>query len=425
MKIKVIAIVHFAPKSNINDTEAIDLGNGEFTRFYDSFQLWFYALGYNLLERYSKEMQFEIWEPDDKITEILIKKNDNGLVYKLFPGNYENVYTLTGIKKRLNSELILDSLEGEIINNEELILFFRGTKEYINNKIVNRYSGKVSFVGMFSVDVSRHFKIDQFFKYPFGITYYYFQSLLPYKKYLKKVKNIVPSTQNDIRDIPFFRKLNVFYRDYCSAWGIDIEFWNRNNNLNRSAIRKKYALNDKEKVLLISSRIVSEKQVKEMILALSNFKNEKFQLIVTGRIVDSHYSKEVLELVNNLLPDKVIFTGYVTDDSLREIYFIADLMLSFSISEGGPFSIFQAYLMEVPVIQSSVGIAGEMALQYNISRLVDPNSQDEFSDALSDYFNGKTPKILEHKIAKNYFNWSNVAKYYHDVFQTVANNKLK
>ena len=423
MKIKVIAIVHFAPKSNGKDPEAIDLGNGKFTRFYDSFQLWFYALGYNLMERYSKDLVFEIWEPDDKITEILTKKSDNNLVYKLFPGNIENVSKLTGIKKQLNSKLIFDSLENELKNNPNLVLFFRGTNEYILNKIVKKYFNKAPFVGMFSVNVSGQFIVRQFFRqHPFKMAYYYFNSLLPFKKHLIKVQNIVPSTQNDIKAIPFFKKLNIYYREHCSAWGIDVDFWSRNHNLDQSLIKEKFTIKPGEKVFLISSRIVQEKQVKEMLIALSKFEKENFRVIITGRNDGSKYSNEVKKIIDTYLSEKIIFTGYVTDEVLREIYFITDVMLSFSKSEGGPFSIFQAYLMEVPVIQSSVGIAGEIALQYSISRLVSPNSTDEFSGALSDFFKGKIPTILEREIAEKYFTWNSVAEYYFNVFQSVSKN---
>jgi glycosyltransferase involved in cell wall biosynthesis len=163
--------------------------------------------------------------------------------------------------------------------------------------------------------------------------------------------------------------------------------------------------------------------MKEIIQVLAKFKSEKFHLFITGSINKNHYVNEVIELTQKMLPGKVSMTGYVTNEELREIYSISDLMLSYSISEGGPFSIFQAYLMEVPVIQSSVGIASEMALQYKVSRLVDPFHHIELEKAISDYFLGVIPSTLERGIAENYFSWNRIAKYYFEIFSLSYNRK--
>lgn len=415
MKLKVIAIPHLTPAMNIGISDKISLENGKVTRFNDSNQFWFYALGSQLMNRYASELAFEIWQPDTNIQEIITKEYDNGLVYKLMPAAVNKEFTLSGTKNRLFSQLIVDSIETEINKTKNLVLFFRGTREYLLNKIVNRYYGRVPFVGMFSIQISNELIIDQFRTKPFHEIYHYFFGLWPYKRFLEKVKNIVPSTQNDLRANPFFKKLNIFYREDFASWGINAEFWKRIENT--EGVKEKYGIKQDDKVVLISSRIVEEKQVKEMIAALGNFRNEKFHLIITGSIKKNQYVNKVVALTQNLLPEKVTMTGYITDEELREIYSISDLMLSYSISEGGPFSIFQAYLMEVPIIQSSVGTAGEIALQYNASKLVSADKPEELKGALADYFAGIIPRTLERSIAVNYFSWNRISKYYFELFK--------
>lgn len=418
MKIKVIAIPHLEPMMNVGNSEKITLTDGKSTRFNDSNQFWFYALGSYLMDQYSSELDFEIWQPDTQIAETITKKYRNGLVYKLIPGSYKNKYTLTGIKKRLFSQKILDAIETEIINQQKLVLFFRGTREFILERIVSRYYKKVPFVAMFSVQINNLLIIEQFYKNPLIEGYYYLFGLLPYKRFLRKVENFVPSTQDDIRSNPFFKKLNVFYRENLSSWGIDTDFWKRRNN--SAEFKEKYNIKKDDRVLLISSRIVEEKQVKEMISALGNFSDYHFKLFVTGNISNNLYVNETVELAKNLLKEKVVFTGYVSDEELRDLYTITDLMLSYSISEGGPFSIFQAYLMEIPVIQSSVGIASEMARKFNVSSLADPFNNQELIAVLQQYFAGNIPKTLDRRIAVNYFNWTKVTSYYLEVFRQTA-----
>lgn len=418
MKLKVIAIPHLSPFLNVGNSEKISMKNGKTTRFNDSNQFWFYALGTHLMDQFASELAFEIWQPDTNIHKVITRKYDNGLVYKLMPATVNKIFTLTGTKSRLFSKEIVDSIDTEIKTNKNLVLFFRGTREYLLNKIVNRYYGRVPFVGMFSIQISDQLIIDQFCTHPFKEIYHYFFGLRLYKKFLIKVKNIVPSTQNDLKANPFFNKLNVYYREDIASWGIDYDFWKRIEKT--EGVKEKYGIKKDEKVLLISSRIVEEKQVKEMIEALGSFRNKKFHLLMTGSVKKNQYVNHVVALIQSLLPGKVTMTGYITDEELREIYCISDLMLSFSISEGGPFSIFQAYLMEVPVIQSSVGTASEIALQYNVSKLVDPLKSEEFKNALEGYFGGNVPKTLKRKVAVNYFNWQKIAKYYLDVFNTLT-----
>lgn len=414
MKLKVIAIPHLTPAMNVGISDKISLENGKVTRFNDSNQFWFYALGSYLMDHFEKELEFEIWQPDTNVYETITRKYENGLVYKLMPAAVDKEFTLTGIKNRLFSREILDSIETEINRNQNLVLFFRGTSEYMLNKIVNRYYGRVPFVGMFSIQISNELIIDQFWTNPLQEIYHYFFGLRPYKRFLKKVKNIVPSTQNDLKANPFFEKLNIFYREDFASWGIDTEFWKRVENT--EGVKEKHGIKKEEKIILISSRLVEEKQVKEMIEVLGNFRNEKFHLIITGSIKKNQYVDHLVALAQSLLPGKVTMTGYITDEELREIYSITDLMLSYSISEGGPFSIFQAYLMEVPVIQSSVGIAGEIALQYNVSKLVSPFNPEELKIALEEYFSGNIPKTLGRSTAVNYFSWKMIAKYYFGAF---------
>jgi glycosyltransferase involved in cell wall biosynthesis len=418
-KLKVIAIPHLVPSMNVGNSEIISITESKFTRFNDSNQFWFYSLGNHLMNQFEAELDFEIWQPDTNVHETLIRKYDNGLVYKLIPATFEKEFTLTETKKRLFSHIILNSIESEIIKNKNIVLFFRGTREHLLNKIVNRYYGRVPFVGMFSIQIIDQFKIDHFWTNPFHEIYYYFFGFRPYKKFLKKVNNIVPSTQNDLKSNPFFKKLNVFYRDDFASWGINTDFWIRIENTTN--FKKRYGIKKDEKVILISSRIVEEKQVIEMIEALGNFKNENFHLIITGNLSKNKYVDQVVSLTQSLLPGKVTMTGYISDGELREVYSISDLMLSYSISEGGPFSIFQAYLMEVPVIQSSVGIAGEMALLYQISKLVDPFEPSELKNALVEYFAGIVPKPLERSIAENFFRWNRIAEYYLNIFLKINN----
>jgi len=423
MKKKIISIVHFSPNLTFSNSEVIKLDDRKFTRFNDSLQFWFFALGTKFMDKYSDEFDYEIWQPDININKKITKRYKNGIIYTLFPAVHKSVFENYRIRKRLYSSTLIQEIENQISQNNELLLLFRGTKEYLTNFIVNRFYKKISFVGHFTILISHNLNTKRLGNNILKVNYFKYRIVQPYKKFLKKVHNLVPATQNDIHSNHFFNDLNVYYRENCSSLGMDTNLWK--SSPNKNIIKEKFGLDKSEKVFLISSRIVKEKQIKEIIVALSSFKAHPFRLFITGSTAKNKYFEEVNDLAHKLLDGKVRFTGFVSDEELRDLFKIADLFLSFSVQEGGPQTIYQAYLMEIPVIQSAVGIAGEVAQRYNISRLVDPKSIIELKEAFSDYFDGKIPQILDRETAVQYFGWSHIIDYWYQVFSTVFDSSKK
>ncbi len=413
MKIKIIIIVHYSPYLSVGCTEKIKLTAGKLTAFNDTPQFWFFILGKQLMDIYSDEFNVEIWQPDINIKKVLKKEYNNGLVYYLFPAKLVNELTLTGIKKRLFSKELVNSIKSEYTKGNNLILHFRGTQEYMTRYIINKYYDKIPLLGQFTINVTQRFKEIKKIKNPLKYLYFQYNQIILYKRLLNKIKNIAPGTQNDLRNNEFFKNLNIFYRGNFNNFGYDINIW-KPNNTNVDKTKLKYKIKSNEKVILLSSRLVKEKQVKEIIEILMNIKNP-FCCIITGS-TNSAYAKELKDLSHKIIHNRVIFTEFVDDSELIELYNIADLFISYSKQEAGPGSVIQTYLMGVPVIQSSVGIANEIAQKYKISRVVDPENKEELKEAIEDFFNGNIPKILDRKVVESLFSWENIIKYYHNIY---------
>lgn len=423
MKIKIIILVHFPPKLNFTNAGKIKLPNGEETCFNNDNQYWFFTLGNQMMNRYSTKLIVEIWQPEPKTKEILVKSFNNGLVYKLFPAEYCNEFTITGIKKRLFSKRIMKELEKEC-TNKNTILHFRATTEYLTSKIVKTFYKKIILLGQFSINITNHFQINNHAlikKY-----YLLYRDLKPYKRFLLKVNNIIPGTQNDLRSELFFNRLNVFYRDNCANLGLDTEFWS-SKKINIQRIKDRLGFDNNTKLLLLSSRLVKEKKIDTIIIALSKATIKMpYKLIITGSN-DSYYGQKIKLLADNLLPNKVIFTGFLAENELRNYYAIADLLISNSLMEAGPFSVYQALLMGLPVIQTRVGIGAEVATKFKVTSIISPNhetNERELLDNINDYFRGIIPKTMNMIDAKKYFGWDTIAKYYLNVYTSLVSSKI-
>ncbi|MCD4698892.1 MAG: glycosyltransferase [Bacteroidales bacterium] len=412
MKVKVIILIHFPPHLDFTSAVKFRLPNGEETCFNNDRQYWFYTLGNQMMNQFSDKLEIEIWQPEPKTKRILKKRFDNGLVYKLFPAEYVNEITITGRKKRLFSKRIIQKLKSESVNRN-LILHFRATNEYLTKKIVNIFFNKIILLGQLSINVTYKFNIQNNFFVK--SLYLYYRNLQPYKKFLRKIYNIIPGTKTDIKKEAFFNNLNVFYRDECANFGLDTDFWDK-NKLDILQFKKNKKNN---KFLLVSSPLNEGKRIDNIITALSRIKTKNpYKLVITGSYNNS-YGQNIKSLTDKLIPNKAIFTGFISEEELRKYYAISDLFISNSQQEAGPFSVYQAYLMQVPVIQTKVGIGGEVGESFNVSKLITSDqdkNEDELEQALTDYFNGNIPKIMDRTDSERYFGWNSVANYYFKIY---------
>lgn len=105
--------------------------------------------------------------------------------------------------------------------------------------------------------------------------------------------------------------------------------------------------------LLTASRLEKEKDIKTIIKALK-YLGDNYGLVVVG---DGGYMKRLKKLTDRLnLSDRVIFEGYQTD--VNKYYNSCDIYVSASLFEGYGLSILQAYLSNMKIVTTDVGIVG-------------------------------------------------------------------
>lgn len=148
---------------------------------------------------------------------------------------------------------------------------------------------------------------------------------------------------------------------------IDIERFSKDiSKEEKDKIRKKYNINNDDKVLLFTGRIIPEKGVKELIQALKNVKYEHYKLLILGSALNEFKTKTEYqeEIENNvkLLSNKIIFTGFVKYEEINKFYSIANIsVLPSAWNDPAPLTIIESLVCGLPIITTNSGGIPEYA----------------------------------------------------------------
>ena len=108
---------------------------------------------------------------------------------------------------------------------------------------------------------------------------------------------------------------------------VDIEKFSYNLD-KRRIYRKKYNINDNDFVFMFSGRITDDKGVFELISAFNHLNNNNIKLLIVGSTwFGSNKLSDYQKKLNNLSYDNVIFTGYITNDEMPNIYSMSDCVV--------------------------------------------------------------------------------------------------
>jgi len=129
-------------------------------------------------------------------------------------------------------------------------------------------------------------------------------------------------------------------------------------NFNKSEFRNKFALPD-EKIVLFVGRLVHEKGVQTLINAMPKVLarvNSKFVIVGDGGMKDF-----LMGQVRNMrLAHKILFTGFLDDESLRHLYRCADVCVVPSFYEPFGITALEAMAAKTPVVVSDTGGLSEI-----------------------------------------------------------------
>ena len=125
-------------------------------------------------------------------------------------------------------------------------------------------------------------------------------------------------------------------------------------------LRKELKINEDDKVIIFTGRLIKEKGIQELISALKNINNPKIKLLVIGSStfnmkVKTQFEEDLYNSINDF-KDRIIFTGFVNYENIYKYYKIADLAVIPSIwDDPAPLTIIESLTCGLPIITTNSG----------------------------------------------------------------------
>jgi len=209
--------------------------------------------------------------------------------------------------------------------------------------------------------------------------------------------------------------------------GVDAEAYAKIGNDDLSRFRSKFALPE-EKIVLFVGRLVHEKGVHVLVNAVSRVLekvNAKFIIVGNG------YMKEQLSnIVKNMgFAHKVMFTGFVDDETLRKLQQCANVSVVPSLFE--PFGIvaLEAMAAKSPVVVSDTGGLSEIVEHGVTGVKVYPDNPDSLAwgitKVLLDEAYANWIKTDAYKKIHEKYDWDRIAQQTKAIYDTVLNEYSK
>ncbi len=205
--------------------------------------------------------------------------------------------------------------------------------------------------------------------------------------------------------------------------GVNVHAFDRYRGEDLSLFRNMYAADD-EKLVFSVGRMVHEKGFHVLVSAaakaLKTHPELKFVVAGKGEKLDE-LRNQVWELG---IEEKMMFTGYVDEDTKNRLYLVSDLAVFPSLYE--PFGIvaLEAMAAGCPVVVSGVGGLGEIVTNEVHGLVVPPGDADALASAIVRAVEnpGEAKRWAEnaHRMVEESYDWLAIARKTLEVYQRVV-----
>ena len=187
---------------------------------------------------------------------------------------------------------------------------------------------------------------------------------LPQKIYSKFMINQAVKKSDVILSVSEFSKQEIIKYTNTNK-NIEIIY----NGIEESWMDKNVSFDEKENYILYVGNVKPHKNLVRALKAFSLLKDNNIKFKIVGK-KDGFITKDIeIDKIAKNLEDRVEFTGYVSDDELKELYKKAKIFLFPSLYEGFGIPPLEAIASGTPVISSNVAslpeVCGDSAYYVN------------------------------------------------------------
>ena len=424
---KIISIMPGGPTYHFSPNEKPEIcwekQDGNFVGFWP--REWLDLLGEAILKQ-TNRYEWEVWQPDYRADKIYSKTLETGVTHRLFPAEVKVYRPGIIAQKGIFSKAMTSCLKK------------------IENNIVIMLYGTYGFRVQFYVEILRilgsqrnfpiFFRGGGMFKSPLG-EFLEIHRPLTYLDLIVdhiRLKNFLRNAGVDVISEQSQSALKEVRRVYEGrierlTMGCDFDFWvpATSNDVKR-LIRKKLNISQGKKIFFASGNFIPRKQLDRLLEVFKAIKDrDDFFLIIAGH-GDETYTNWYLSLAEPLVrKGKAILHPYVTGEQLRDLYWASDLYVSVATDEGGPVSVMKAMACGLPVLSTPVGETADRMKKHGVGKFVPIKNYRKWIETIIEILVGNLPNPLALKVARDAYDWPNVAKRFVRVYDDLISAYYK
>lgn len=237
------------------------------------------------------------------------------------------------------------------------------------------------------------------------------------KKSMGRVRNFLVQKDNPTA-LEKIKQTYPHLRIYHFQMGQDLEFWNRVTT--KSEARKALGIPEKPFVIVMSQRLVPEYQIDRFIEVVAGINTEReFICYITGhgtRQYEEYLSRMV---ANHGLRDKIVFTGFVTDEELRSYFIAADLFATLPKLFAGSGGALKCMALETPILHVTLGSTYELLKEHNAGEYLDPTNYQDWAVKLRELINGRQVRTIPREVIENILGWKRTANDFNEAIKSL------
>lgn len=413
-KIKIINIIQHCPpyewyKNNKPDIHW-DSEDGKWVGIWDHDIAA--QIGVAVTKRTS-EFEYEVWHPDHHAKRIYEHTFENGIKHIHFPAEY--FYKWYGLKRiqQIRSKALFEQLYKEADNN--IIIHLNSIFDNISKQVLNKFP-KVPKVINFHNKITS-IPIQQMFTFRRNILANFYYLHLHF--ILKKNRSIY-YTYNNSR---YIDKLRIYPQIGIKRSFTAINF-DDYTIASRNLAKQKLNIPADTYVFTLSSRFDPIKQIDRIIsifCEIEKIKDYNFKLLITGH-GEQLYEDYLYEIGKTLTTsNKLVFTGYLRNEPLSNVYQATDLFISSALTEGGPTTVIKAIAYSIPVFLTRVGGVDDFFIESDTPKVMDIKDYSGWKSYFIDVLEKRVElKTFDRIKAKNLFDWDKTAGDYVEIYKRLS-----
>lgn len=198
------------------------------------------------------------------------------------------------------------------------------------------------------------------------------------KSFFNRADMIVTPTEEIKKQL---RKQNIDTPITVIPTGIDITPLKET----KKQIREKYNIPLDEKIILHVGRVTKEKNIIMILKAFQLIENNNIKLIITS---NGPYKKQLEKYIQENEIKNVIFTGYLSEQKLKEYYKMSDVFVMASETETQGLVILEALAQSLPVVVTDAPVISDFVKENNVG-LVSKKNEKSLARTIESSFSGK------------------------------------